>query len=192
MAHALFLDRDGVINVDDGYVHRVEQLRFMPGIFEFCRVAAARGFALVIATNQSGIGRGLFAEEDYRVFTAALMARFAAEGVAIAAAYHCPFHPTAGIGPYRRDHPWRKPHPGMLLDAARTLGLDLAGSVMIGDGARDMLAARAAGVGTAIRIAAAGAPGRDAGNPEAIFTTVAETAAWFAARFPPARSAAPR
>lgn len=187
MAHALFLDRDGVINTDGGYTYRVEQLRLVHGIFDLCRTAMARGFRLVIATNQSGIGRGLFTEAEYRIFTGEMLARMAAEGIAIAAVYHCPYHPRAGLGPYRRDHPWRKPNPGMLLAAARDLGLDLAGSALIGDGARDIVAARAAGVDTAIRIATLGAPDRGDGGPDAVLDSVAAAATWFTARFPPAR-----
>ena len=183
MAKALFLDRDGVITADGGYTHRVEDLRFVPGIFELCRVAAARDFRLVIATNQSGIGRGIFTEAAYRVFTAAMLKRLEAEGIAIAAVYHCPFHPEATLAEYRRDHPWRKPHPGMLIDAARTLALDLGSSAMVGDGARDIAAARAAGVGTALRIAPKDAPDRLAGDPDAVVETVALAAAWFAERF---------
>jgi len=187
MTKALYLDRDGVITADGGYTYRVEDLRFVPGIFELCRAAAARGFRLVIATNQSGIGRGIFTEAEYRVFTAAMLQRLQAEGIAIAAVYHCPFHPESTIGAYRRDHPWRKPNPGMLIDAARTLALDLKSSAMIGDGARDIVAARAAGVRTTLRIAAKDAPDRLAGGPDAVVETVAAAAAWFAARFPGSR-----
>jgi len=183
MNRALFLDRDGVVNPDDGYTHRIEQLRFVPGIFDLCRAAAARGFLIVIVTNQAGIGRGRFTEADYRVFTAEMLEKFRAAGIEIAAVYHCPFHPE-GSGPYRGDHAWRKPNPGMLLDAARTLALDLGASLLIGDGARDMLAARGAGVGAALRIAAPGAPDRAEGRPDAVLESVGAALAWFAARFP--------
>ena len=157
MAKALFLDRDGVILDDSGYMHRVEQIRFVPGIFDLCRGASARGFRLVVVTNQSGIARGYFTEADYRVFTAAMLARLATEGVPIAAVYHCPYHPEATVAAYRREHPWRKPAPGMILAAAGELGLDLSASVMVGDSGRDIVAARAAGVGAALRIADADA-----------------------------------
>ena len=192
MHRALFLDRDGVVTIDRGYIHRVDQLGFVPGATALCRAAAAQGFLLVIVTNQSGIGRGLFTEAGYRAFTQEMLARLGAEGVEIAAVYHCPYHPTAGIGLYRRDHPWRKPNPGMLLDAARALDLDLAASVLIGDGARDIVAARRAGVGTALRLAPTDAPDRSEGAPEAIMASVAEASAWFEARYPPARIAGAR
>jgi D-glycero-D-manno-heptose 1,7-bisphosphate phosphatase len=183
MNRALFLDRDGVVNLDDGYTYRIEQLRFVPGVFDLCRTAAVRGFHLVIVTNQAGIARGYYTEADYRRFTAAMLEKFDAAGVAIAAVYHCPFHPE-GLGPYRREHPWRKPNPGMLLDAARTLALDLAASVLIGDGARDMVAARRAGIGAAVRIARGAEADRAEGAPDAILDSVGAALAWFDARFP--------
>jgi D-glycero-D-manno-heptose 1,7-bisphosphate phosphatase len=184
MAKALFLDRDGVILQDAGYMHRVEQIRLMPGIIDLCRAAAAREFRLVVVTNQSGIARGYFTEADYRVFTGAMLARLAAVGVAVGAVYHCPYHPEAALAAYRREHPWRKPAPGMILAAARELALDLPGSAMIGDSARDIVAARAAGVGTALRIAASGDRDRLEGAPDIACATLAEAADWFARRFP--------
>lgn len=136
---ALFLDRDGVVNEDLGYVHRIEDFHFRPGIFELCRAARTRGMALVVVTNQSGIGRGMYSEEDFAALTAWMCARFTAEGAPLDRVEHCP-----DVAPSRR----RKPGPGMILDAAAALGLDLAGSVMVGDRASDMAAAEAAGVGT--------------------------------------------
>lgn len=147
----LILDRDGVINEDSGYVYRVDQCRFVAGIFAMTKAFAARGFAIVVATNQSGIGRGLFGEADYAALTDWMRGEFARHGVTIAAAYHCPDHPTAGIGPYRRDNPWRKPGPGMILQAAADLSLDLARSWTVGDRDRDIAAGRAAGVGRLVR-----------------------------------------
>lgn len=138
---ALFLDRDGVINEDHGFVHRVEDFHFRPGIFDLCRAARLRGMALVVVTNQSGLGRGLYSEADFALLTAWMCARFAAEGAALDRVEHCP-----DILPSRR----RKPGPGMILDAAAALGLDLAESVMAGDRQTDMAAAKAAGIGVRI------------------------------------------
>jgi D-glycero-D-manno-heptose 1,7-bisphosphate phosphatase len=147
MQRALFLDRDGVVNVDTGYLHRKEECRFVDGIFELCAGFARAGFRIVVATNQSGIGRGYFGEADFAALMAWMKEEFAGRGVEIAAVYHCPDHPTEGVGEYRRENSWRKPGPGMLLQAEKDLGLDLAASWLIGDGLRDIEAGRAAGVG---------------------------------------------
>jgi D-glycero-D-manno-heptose 1,7-bisphosphate phosphatase len=151
---ALFLDRDGIINIDRGYVHRIEDFVFRDGIFALCAAAQASGLALVVVTNQSGIGRGLYTEAAFLALTGWMLARFAAEGIAFAGVEHCPDHPTEGRGPYRRESPRRKPGPGMILDAAAAHGLDLPASAMLGDRASDMAAARAAGVGTRILLPA--------------------------------------
>ncbi len=147
----LILDRDGVINHDTGYLHRIDDCCFTEGIFAMTAAFAARGFAIVIATNQSGIGRGLYGEAEYTALMDWINAEFGRNGVAIAAAYHCPDHPTAGIGPYRRDNPWRKPQPGMILQAAIDLSLDLPRSWTVGDRDSDIAAGRAAGVGRLVR-----------------------------------------
>ena len=130
---ALFLDRDGIINVDHGYVHRREQFEFVPGIFDLTRYAADVGVPVVVVTNQAGIGRGLFDEAAFQDITRWMCERFAAERAPIAKVYHCPYHPEFGLGAYRLDHPWRKPRPGMLLQAAADLGLDLPASAIVGD-----------------------------------------------------------
>ena len=148
---ALILDRDGVINHDPGYLHRIEECRFIDGVFAMTAAFAARGFAVVIATNQSGIGRGLYTEADFTTLMNWMRGEFARHGVAIAGVYHCPDHPTEGVGRYRRDNLWRKPGPGMLLQAAADLDLDLARSWTVGDKQGDIEAGRAAGVGTLIR-----------------------------------------
>lgn len=147
---ALFLDRDGVINIDHGYVHRPEQCEFVPGIFDMVRAFTGRGYLPVIVTNQAGIGRGLYGEEDFHAFMAWMLEQFRAQQIEIAAVYHCPDHPTAGIGAYRRENGWRKPGPGMMLQAAKDLDLDLAASWCVGDKMSDIEAARAAGVGTRV------------------------------------------
>ena len=162
---ALFLDRDGVINHDSGYTHRIEDFVFRDGIFDLCRAAQAHGMALVVVTNQAGIGRGYYTEADLCALTDWMLARFADQGIAIAGVEYCPHHPTQGIGPYRRDCVRRKPGPGMILDAAAAHGLDPARSAMVGDKASDMQAALAAGVATRILLtgsteeAAAAPPG---------------------------------
>jgi D-glycero-D-manno-heptose 1,7-bisphosphate phosphatase len=150
---ALFLDRDGVINVDHGYVHRPEQFEFTPGIFELARFAANDlGWPIVVVTNQSGIGRGYFDEQAYQELTSWMCDRFRSENAPIERIYHCPYHPEGGIGRYRSDHPWRKPRPGMILQAAADLELDLLSSAIIGDSLIDVEAGAAAGIGLLIRV----------------------------------------
>ena len=148
---ALFLDRDGVINEDTGYLHEIEKCRFIDGIFELARAFAEAGFAVVIVTNQAGIGRGYYTEEALQAFMRWMLDEFARRGVAIAAFYYCPDHPTEGLGPYRRDTPRRKPGPGMFLEAGRDLDLDLRHSWSVGDKVTDIEAGRAAGIGTLVQ-----------------------------------------
>ena len=143
---AAFLDRDGVINLDHGYVFRQQDFEFVPGTLAAARRLHEAGWALVVVTNQSGIGRGLYTEADYRALDAWMRAEFAAAGAPLAATYFCPHHPRDALGVYRRECDCRKPGPGMLLAAARDLNLDLAASAMFGDKPSDLQAARAAGV----------------------------------------------
>jgi D-glycero-D-manno-heptose 1,7-bisphosphate phosphatase len=158
MTPALFLDRDGVINVDHAYVHRIADFEFIPGIFDLVRAARALHMRVVVVTNQAGIGRGLYTEADFAALTAWMCERFAEQGAAIDRVYHCPTHPTEGIGAYRVDSPMRKPHPGMLLAARDALRLDMPGSAMLGDKVGDLEAGLAAGVGLNMLLADAASP----------------------------------
>lgn len=179
MRRALFLDRDGVINIDRDYVYRIEDFEWQPGIFDLARSAQRRGFALVIVTNQSGIGRGYYTEEDFEALTVFMRNRFAAEGAPIEAVYHCPFHPEAVRPEYRAaDHPWRKPRPGMVLAARDELGLDLAESVLVGDRASDVESGAAAGVGTLVLV---GGSASELSAPDVLrFADTAAVARWMA------------
>ena len=143
---ALFLDRDGVININHGYVHTPEQTDWVPGIFELVAAAHAHGFLPIVATNQAGIGRGLYAEAAFLDYTTWMHAQFAARGTPLLATFFCPHHPDAGIGEYRLDCACRKPRPGMLLSAIARFGIDAAQSLMVGDKQSDLDAAAAAGV----------------------------------------------
>lgn len=143
---ALFLDRDGVINVDRGYTHRRQDFVFMPGIFDLARAAVGAGLAVVVVTNQAGIGRGLYGVDVLADLSRWMVRQFALANVPIARVYFCPHHPDATIAGLRRVCDCRKPAPGMLLAAARHLGLDLTRSVLIGDKATDLAAATTAGV----------------------------------------------
>jgi D-glycero-D-manno-heptose 1,7-bisphosphate phosphatase len=150
---ALFLDRDGIINVDRGYIHRSDQFEFIPGIFELARFWTNEvRRPMVVVTNQSGIGRGYFDENAYAELTRWMCDRFAAEQAAITRVYHCPYHPLHGIGEYRCDHPWRKPNPGMILQATLDLGLYPIHCAILGDEMSDIEAGAAAGIGLRILV----------------------------------------
>ena len=144
---ALFLDRDGVINIDHGYVYRQDQFEFVNGIFDLCRKAVALDYLVFVVTNQAGIGRGYFTENEFHELTEWMCRVFLAQEVKIERVYFCPFHPEHGVGDYKRESDFRKPGPGMILEAAREYGLDLASSVLVGDKETDMAAGFAAGVG---------------------------------------------
>ena len=144
---ALFLDRDGVINVNYGYVHSTENFDFVDGIFDLVRAARVAGYRVVVVTNQAGIGRGYYSEETFHELTDWMCAQFERRGSPIDKVYFSPYHPTAGVGEYRQNESTRKPHPGMILKAHRELGLSLEDSVLIGDKPSDIQAGVAAGVG---------------------------------------------
>ena len=143
---AAFLDRDGVINIDHGYVSRREQFDWVAGVLPAAARLHRAGYALVVVTNQSGIGRGLYSEADFAALTDWMRAEFEAADAPLAGVYHCPHHPVDATGAHRVACDCRKPAPGMLLRAARELDLDLSRSLMFGDRESDLQAAQAAGV----------------------------------------------
>ncbi len=152
MNKALFLDRDGVINVDNNYVYRIEDFVFIDGIFDLCSHAQILGYKLVVITNQAGIGRGYYTIEDYQNLTSWMVKQFAERSVRIERVYYCPYHPTAGIGKYKTDSFDRKPNPGMILKAKKELHLDLEKSILIGDKDSDIEAGLTAGVGSVLKL----------------------------------------
>lgn len=143
---ALFLDRDGVVNEEVGYLHRPEEVQFVEGIFSLCRTAAGLGYRLIVVTNQAGIARGYYTEEDFEALTEFMRGELRAEGIALDAVYCCPFHPEHGVGKYKQEHEDRKPGTGMLRRGVREFGVELSESVMVGDRCSDVGAANAAGL----------------------------------------------
>jgi D,D-heptose 1,7-bisphosphate phosphatase len=144
---ALFLDRDGVLNVDHGHVGTRDRFEWMPGAKEAVGAATNAGWHVFVVTNQSGVARGHYTEADVRVLHAWMRREIQNEGGTIDDWRYCPFHPEGLVTAYRHPaHPWRKPAPGMLLDLIRTWELDAATSVLIGDQDKDLAAAAAAGV----------------------------------------------
>jgi len=181
---ALFLDRDGVINVDRGYIHRLDQFEFVPGIFELARFWTNELHrSIVVITNQSGIGRSYFDECAYEDLTRWMCERFEAEHTAIARVYHCPYHPLHGIGEYRRDHPWRKPNPGMILQAVSDLDLDPVQSAILGDKISDIEAGAAAGIGLRILVASCHAKEGEGAPSHEVVADLGEALALLRSRF---------
>ncbi len=146
ITRAAFLDRDGVINVETNYVHKIEDFIFLPGVFDACRELQTLNYRLIVITNQAGIARGYYTEADFYRLNAWMIAQFAREEITIAKTYFCPHHPTKGIGPYRIDCACRKPKPGLILQAQRGFNLDLPHALLIGDKESDIEAGRNAGI----------------------------------------------
>ncbi|MCY2995202.1 MAG: D-glycero-beta-D-manno-heptose 1,7-bisphosphate 7-phosphatase [Planctomycetota bacterium] len=142
---AVFLDRDGVINRDTGYVRRVEDFEFIAGVVPALQEIQRRGYLLFVVTNQSGIGRGYYTLEDYQRVNAWMLAHLASNAVTIHGVYVCPHAPDVRCA-------CRKPAPGLLLQAQREHGLDLPNSWLVGDKPSDIEAARRAGVGQTLLI----------------------------------------
>ena len=142
---AVFLDRDGTINEEREYLHRVEEFAFIPGVPEAIRDLPRAGFLVIVVTTQSGTGRGYFDEAALARLHAHMDSELAREGAAVDAYYFCPHHPKHGVGDYRRECDCRKPLPGMLLAAAREWHVDLDASYLVGDKLADVEAAQAAG-----------------------------------------------
>jgi len=157
MRPALFLDRDGVVNYDRGYVHRKEDFVFIEGIFDLVRAANAAGYLCIIATNQSGIGRGLYTEADFNALMGWVGNVFTQHGAQIDAVYFCPNHPEHGRGAYRKKCQFRKPAPGMLLRAADERQVNLPQSILVGDNLSDIEAGNSAGVGRNVLFCPSGA-----------------------------------
>ncbi|MEF3191346.1 MAG: D-glycero-beta-D-manno-heptose 1,7-bisphosphate 7-phosphatase [Campylobacterales bacterium] len=142
---ALFLDRDGVINIEKNYLYKSEDFEFIDGVFEALRMASEAGFLLVVITNQSGIGRGYYTQEDFDRLTDWMRGRLAHEGIVLSGVYFCPHAPEVGCD-------CRKPAPGMIVRAIKELGIDPKSSWFVGDKEIDIKAANAAGVNHTILV----------------------------------------
>ena len=156
---AAFVDRDGVLNVDHGYVFRVQDFEWLPGAIDALGQLQRAGYALVVITNQSGVARGLYTLDDVARLHAHLRADLQAHGVQLTAIYACPHHPDGVVPEYSLNCACRKPMPGMIVQAARDHGLDLAASWLFGDKASDIEAGRGAGVGRCWLICTGGTGG---------------------------------
>jgi D-glycero-D-manno-heptose 1,7-bisphosphate phosphatase len=179
---AVFLDRDGTLIEEAGYLDRLERLVLYPWSVDAVRVLNRAGFAVVIVTNQAGIARGVFPEAFVAAAHAHVRARLEAGGARVDGFYYCPHHPDASVAAYRKDCECRKPQPGMLRRAAAELDLDLARSFVVGDRWHDLEAGRAVGArGVLVRTGYGrteeAAPGRGA-TAETIVDNLMAAASW--------------
>lgn len=147
MIKVAFLDRDGTINVDYGYVVIPERFKFINGLFTACRLLRDLSYELIVVTNQSGIARGYYSEQDFLNLTQWMRKQFIKQGVPLLDVFYCPHHPQAIVPNYRCHCRCRKPSPGMIEQACRKYSIDLERSIMIGDRQSDLQAAKAAGIG---------------------------------------------
>jgi D-glycero-D-manno-heptose 1,7-bisphosphate phosphatase len=139
MNKALFLDRDGVINVNHGHVHKIEDFDFIDGIFDLCRLAKQNGYLIIIVTNQAGIGKGYYTEEQFKKLNYWMIDIFRQNNIGIDGVYYCPHKPEENCF-------CRKPRPGMIFQASKELKIDLRRSILIGDKQSDIEAANLAGI----------------------------------------------
>ena len=143
---AVFLDRDGVINVDKGHVHQISDFEFIDGIFGLCKTYQENGFLIIIITNQAGIAKKMYSEEQYEDLTFWMLGEFKKKSINITKVFHCPHHPSYS------DCSCRKPKPGMILKAEKEFNLDLSQCVLFGDKDSDIEAGRRAGIKKLIKV----------------------------------------
>lgn len=141
MNKALFLDRDGVINKEKNYLYKIEDFEFIDGVFETCKYFQDNGFLIIIITNQAGIARDKYTEDDYQILTDWMIKEFEKKDIKISKVYHCPHHPD-----FSGNCECRKPNPGMILQAQRDFDIDLSQSILVGDKNSDIEAAINAGI----------------------------------------------
>lgn len=138
---ALFLDRDGVINVEKDYLYKIEDFEFISGIFDLCSYYQNLGFVIIVVTNQSGISRGFYSEDDFEHLTSWMIEEFRKNSIEIKKVYHCPHHPDLS-----GECSCRKPLPGMLLQAQKEYDINMKSSILVGDKERDIEAGLNAGL----------------------------------------------
>ena len=141
MNKALFLDRDGVINKEKNYLYKIEDFEFIDGVFETCKYFQEKGYLIIIITNQAGIARGKYTEDDYQILTDWMIKEFEKKDIKISKVYHCPHHPD-----FSGECECRKPNPGMILQAKKDFNIDLSQSILVGDKNSDIEAGINAGI----------------------------------------------
>jgi len=142
MTKALFLDRDGVINIDKNYLYKIDEFEFIDGVFETCRYFNQHGYLIIIITNQGGMAKGLYTLNDFEILTSWMIQVFKKENIVISKVFHCPHHPEIGD-----VCECRKPNIGMIKKACKEFDIDLANSILIGDKNSDIECGLNAGIG---------------------------------------------
>jgi D-glycero-D-manno-heptose 1,7-bisphosphate phosphatase len=141
MNRAIFLDRDGTLNVEKDYLYKIEDFEFIDGVFETCKYFQDNGYLIIIITNQAGIARGKYTEKDFEILTKWMIKEFEKNNIKISKVYHCPHHPD-----FSGECECRKPNPGMLLQAKKDFDIDLSQSILVGDKNSDIEAGINAGI----------------------------------------------
>jgi D-glycero-D-manno-heptose 1,7-bisphosphate phosphatase len=163
---AAFLDRDGVINFDSGYVHRVADFQFIPGVLSACRDLHVAGYKLIVVTNQAGIAHGHYDERAFEEITAWMSDRFLEAGAPLAGVYYCPHHPRGKVARFSRECGCRKPAPGLITQAVREHQIDISRSFLVGDKESDLEAAERAGIANRYLVQTVGHGVEQSGNSE--------------------------
>ena len=172
MRKALFLDRDGVINKEVNYLYKIDDFEFIKGVFEACRFFQNAGYLLFVVTNQAGIARGYYSEDDFHNLNYWMLKQFEDRGVKITKAYYSPFHPECGIGKYCKDHWSRKPKPGMLFQARDEFNINLSKSILVGDKESDIEAGLAAQLGFNVLVRSGHAISENSTKADAIIDSI--------------------
>ncbi|MBF8984851.1 HAD family hydrolase [Lutibacter sp. B2] len=146
MKKAIFLDRDGVINIDKNHVYKIEEFEFIDGVYKVLKFFQNMEYLIIVITNQSGIARGYYTEKDFNLLNNWMLEEFKKRGINITKVYYSPYHPIYGIGQYRKSTRCRKPNPGMILQAKDEFNIDLSKSILIGDQESDIQAGIKAGI----------------------------------------------
>ncbi len=180
---ALFLDRDGTLVVERGYITAVEDVELLPGVAGAVAAATAAGWKVFVVTNQAAVAKGLITEDELAEINQRMLMMLGAEGAMLDGIYCCPHHPEGTVPDFAIECSCRKPRPGLLEQAAREHGIDLAASVVVGDTRRDLEAARAAGAGAILVLTGKGAAtSQDPHDADFVAPTLADAVAWLVAK----------
>lgn len=142
-----FLDRDGVINTEVNYLSSIDDFSYIPKSIDALKLLIAKNYQIIVITNQAGIGKGFISEEQYNAVTKFYIEDLKAHGIEILKVYHCPHHEAATLLSFRKDCYFRKPNPGMIIDACTIFGVDREQSILVGDKVSDVQAGMAAAIG---------------------------------------------